>query len=62
MISDTLSECVTDLGHYLNSPTLEGIYEGELWHRAIRLRNEAEYIRPSLDDLRDTLSAGSVWV
>jgi hypothetical protein len=49
MISDTLSECVTDLDHYLDSPTFEGTYEGELRDRIIRLRNEAEYIRLTLD-------------
>ena len=49
MISDTLSECVTDLDHYLNSPTFDGTYEGELRERIIRLRNEAEYIRLTLD-------------
>jgi hypothetical protein len=51
MISDTLSERVTDLDHYLNLPTFEGTYEGELRDRIIRLRNEAEYIGLTLDVL-----------
>ena len=49
MISDTLFEWVTDLDHYLNSPTFDGTYEGELREWIIRLRNEAEYIRLTLD-------------
>jgi hypothetical protein len=49
MISDILSECVTDLDHYLNCPTFDDVYERELRDRIIRLRNEAEYLRGLLD-------------
>jgi len=36
MISDILSECVADLDHYLNCPTFDDVYEGELRNRIIR--------------------------
>jgi hypothetical protein len=50
MISDVLSECVTDLDHYLNDPGWNDHYpEGDFRDRIIRFRNEAEYLRALLD-------------
>jgi hypothetical protein len=49
MISDILSEGVTDLDHYLNCPTFDDVHERELRDRIIRLRNEAEYLKCLLD-------------
>jgi hypothetical protein len=49
MISDILCECVDELDYYLNFPTFDDVYEGELRDRIIRLRNEAEYLRGLLD-------------
>jgi hypothetical protein len=49
VISDVLSECVSDLDYYLNSQIFDDTYEGELRKRIIQLRNEAEYLRGVLD-------------
>jgi hypothetical protein len=49
MISDILYEYVVELDSYLNSPTYDGNYQGDIWERIIGLRNEAEYIRVILD-------------
>jgi hypothetical protein len=49
MISDILFECVAELDAYLNSPRYDGTSQENLRERIIRLRNEAEYIRVTLD-------------
>jgi hypothetical protein len=49
MISDILSQAVSDLDHYLTDPNFDGTYTGELQERIIRLRDEADNLRAVLD-------------
>jgi hypothetical protein len=49
MISDILSTMVIDLDHYLTDPTFDHVYFGDTRERIIRLRDEADNIRVSLD-------------
>jgi hypothetical protein len=49
MIGDVLSGCVHRIDEYLNDPIFDRTYQGALRDRIIRLRNEAEHLRASLD-------------
>lgn len=49
MISDVLSEMVTDVDRFLNNPLFDRMYKGELRGRIIALRNEAHAIMLILD-------------
>jgi hypothetical protein len=49
MISDILSEVVTNLDHYLNDPIYSTAYSGETRERLLRLRHDADELRSTLD-------------
>jgi|SRR5580704_2033549 hypothetical protein len=57
MISDILSQTVTDLDHYLNDANFDRTYGGEARERLVRLRNEADDLRLVLDTLPDAIPA-----
>jgi hypothetical protein len=49
MISDILSDTVSDIDQYLGNPLYDDWYRGALRDRIIALRNEADAIRVELD-------------
>jgi len=50
MISDILSEAVSEIDRYLTDKTFEEVYSGELKERIVVLRNNMEEMRKELDD------------
>jgi hypothetical protein len=61
MLSDILSQTVHDLDLYLNDPTWDDTYKGEMRERIVRLRDEAEYVRVCLDvPFRDELPSEAI--
>lgn len=49
MISDVLSDSVREIDGYLENPTFERTYSGELRERIIKLRNDMDAMRQELD-------------
>jgi len=50
MISDILSEAVSEIDRYLTDKVFKGVYSGELKEQIIVLRNNMEEMRKELDD------------
>lgn len=49
MISDVLFEAVQGLDEYLNNPSYDSMYEGEIRERIIKLRDAMDAVRVVLD-------------
>jgi hypothetical protein len=49
MISDALSDAITDIDWYLNNPTYPNTYSGSLRERILKLRNDMGEMLRELD-------------
>jgi len=53
MISDVLSEAVSDIEDYLNDVIYNPVYCGELRNDIVKLKNDMDFMRQRLDDITE---------
>ena len=57
MISDTLFDAISEIDGYLNDPTYTAAYAEPMRTEIIRVRDEMERLRATLDDVDPVLFA-----